>query len=288
MIPQEFTYSKPNSLLEAINLIAQNKDDVKLLAGGMSLIPMMKLRLATPEHLIDLGGVAELNSITENLGKLHVGALTTHDTLVNSFLIQEKCPLLAETASHIGDTQVRNMGTIGGSTAHADPAADYPAALCALDAQIKLVKKESQRIVPTSEFFVDALTTVLEPDEIITEIIVPVEDPKTGTSYKKLRQPASGFAIVGIATRLQISDGKVSLARIGVTGLGPNGFRATEVENALQVTAATDADINKAITFLDGGVEVNSDIHASSNYRSHVARIYTTRSIKTALARVPC
>lgn len=288
MIPQEFTYSKPNSLLEAINLIAQNKDDVKLLAGGMSLIPMMKLRLATPEHLIDLGGVAELNSITENSGKLHVGALTTHDTLVNSSLIQEKCPLLAETASHIGDTQVRNMGTIGGSTAHADPAADYPAALCALDAQIKLVKKESQRIVPTSEFFVDALTTVLEPDEIITEIIVPVEDPKTGTSYKKLRQPASGFAIVGIATRLQLSDGKVSLVRIGVTGLGPNGFRATEVENALQVTAATDADINKAIRFLDGGVEVNSDIHASSNYRRHVARIYTTRAIKTALSRVPC
>lgn len=264
------------------------KDDVKLLAGGMSLIPMMKLRLATPEHLIDLGAISELNSISENLGNLHIGALTTHDTLANSSLIQEKSPLLAETASHIGDIQVRNMGTIGGSTAHADPAADYPASLCALDAQIKLVRKDSQRVVLASEFFIDALTTVLEPDEIITEIIVPVENPKTGTSYKKLRQPASGFAIVGIATRLQLSDGIVSLARIGVTGLGPNGFRATEAENALQNTAATDADINKAITFLDGGVEVNSDIHASSNYRSHVARIYTTRAIKTALARIAC
>ena len=286
MIPQEFTYSKPTSLLEAINLIS--KDDVKLLAGGMSLIPMMKLRLAAPEHLVDLGGVSELNGITEESGQLHVGALTTHDSLVSSSLIQEKCPLLAETASHIGDTQVRNMGTIGGSTAHADPAADYPAALCALEAQITLVKKESQRIVLASEFFVDALTTLLEPNEIITEIIVPVEDQETGTCYKKLRQRASGFAIVGIATRIRVSDGKISLARIGVTGLGPNGFRATEVENALENTAATDADINQAITFLDGGVEINSDIHASSNYRSHVARIYTTRSIKTALERVSC
>jgi len=224
MIPQQFDYSAPKTLEEALGLMAEG---AKPLAGGMSLIPMMKLRLAAPEHLVDLGRIKDLSYIREQGGALHVGATTTHHEVESSPLLRGKCPLLAETASHIGDVQVRNMGTMGGSVAHADPAADYPAALQALEAKLVLKGAKSERTVAADEFFVDMFTTALEPGEIVREVIVPVDGAGTGTSYQKVLQPASGFAIVGIAVRVRKQGDKVAMARIGVTGLANRAFRAT-------------------------------------------------------------
>ena len=283
MIPQEFNYSRPKTLQDATDLLAAN--DAKILAGGMSLIPLMKLRLSTPEHLVDLGTVSDLNYITEKSGAIHIGALTTHHQVETSHLLKTKCPLLVETASHIGDSQVRNMGTLGGSTAHADPAADYPAALFALEAEVRMVRKDSERLLPIDDFFVDSLTTALEPEEIISELVFPVENPRNTFAYQKLRQPASGFAIVGVAVRIRMTEGKIDMVRIGVTGLGPKAFRATNVEELLYGSCCTSKDINAASALVDEGIEANTDLHASRDYRRHMARIYTARALTAALER---
>ena len=281
MIPQEFDYSRPTTVQEAVDLLADG--EAKVLAGGMSLIPLMKLRLSAPEHVVDLGRIPELNRIAEDGGSLHLGALLTHHQVASSGLVQEKCPLMAETAAHIGDAQVRNMGTLGGSAAHADPAADYPAALCALEAKVRLVRKDSERVMGIEDFFVDVLTTAVEPEEIITELVLPIEEPGTGVSYQKLRQPASGFAIVGIAARVRKDGGKITMARIGVTGLGATAYRATGVEALLEGTEGSQADVAKASAAVDEGIEANSDLHASSDYRKHVARVFTARAVHAAL-----
>jgi carbon-monoxide dehydrogenase medium subunit len=180
MIPQNFEYSAPSNLNEALALLA--KGDAKVLAGGMSLIPLMKLRLAAPERLVDLGRVADLKGIREDGGNLRIGSMATHYDIESSALLRGKCPLLAEAASNIGDVQVRNMGTIGGSIAHADPAADYPASLLALEAQVRITSAKGERTLPIDQFLVDALTSALEPGEIVREVIVPVESAATGVS----------------------------------------------------------------------------------------------------------
>jgi carbon-monoxide dehydrogenase medium subunit len=252
----------------------------------MSLIPMMKLRLAAPEHLVDLGRIKDLSYIREQGTVIHIGATTTHHDVESSPLLRGKCPLLAETASHIGDVQVRNMGTIGGSTAHADPAADYPAALQALEAKIVLRGAKSERTVPADQFFVDTFTTALEPGEIVREVIVPVDGDGTGTNYQKVLQPASGFAIVGIAVRLRKSGDKISMARIGVTGLSNRAFRATAAEKALEGRSGTPAEIQAAAALVGQGIDANSDLHASSDYRLHLAAVYAARALATALGRI--
>src|SRR5712692_3050580 len=256
MIPQTFEYTAPKTLDEALVLLARG---AKPLAGGMSLIPMMKLRLAAPDHLVDLGKLKDLSYIREEGGALHLGATTTHHEIESSPLVRGKCPLLAEAAAAIGDVQVRNMGTIGGSVAHADPSADYPAALQALEAKVVLKGAKSERTVAVADFFVDTFTTSLQPGEIVREVIVPVEDSATGTSYQKMLQPASGFAIVGIAARVRKSGGKISMARIGVTGLSGHSYRATAAEKALEGTAGSASEIQNAAALVVEGVEANSD-----------------------------
>jgi len=283
MIPQQFEYSAPKTLDEALGLLAEG---AKPLAGGMSLIPMMKLRLATPEHLVDLGRIKDLSYIREQGGELHIGATTTHHDVESSALVRGKCPLLAETASHIGDVQVRNMGTIGGSVAHADPSADYPAALQALEAKFVLKGAKSERTVSAEEFFVDTFTTALEPGEIVREVIVPVDGDGTGTSYQKVLQPASGFAIVGIAVRVRKSGDKITMARIGVTGLSNRAFRATEAEKALEGRSGTPAEIQAVAALVAKGVDANSDLHASADYRLHLAAVYAAKALATALGRI--
>ena len=283
MIAQNFDYSAPATLKEALAMLAG--DDVKALAGGMSLIPAMKLRLATPATLVDIGRIAELNYIREDGGNLRIGATTTHYQVESSALVRSKCPLLAEAAAHIGDIQVRNMGTIGGSVAHADPAADYPASLLALEAKVALASAKGQREIAIADFFVDTFTTALEPGEIVRELIVPVEDQSTGTSYQKMVQPASGFAIVGIAARIRKSGGKIAMARVGVTGLSGKPYRATNVEKALEGTAGAATDLQKAAAVIAEGVDANSDLHASAQYRAHMARVYATRALAAALSR---
>lgn len=282
MIAQNFEYSAPNTLQEALQLLADGT--AKVLAGGMSLIPMMKLRLATPEHLVDLRRVADLKTISESSDEIHIGAMATHYDLESSPLLRQRCPLLAEAAGHIGDVQVRNMGTIGGSISHADPAADYPASLLALGAKLRLVRAGGERTLSLEDFLVDTFTTAAEPGEIVREIIVPVEEPKTGVNYQKMLQPASGFAIVGVAVRLRKTNGKISLARVGVTGLASRPFRAAAVETRLEGSAGTDDDIRQAAAIVSNGVDANADIHASADYRKQMAQVYAARALRAALS----
>jgi carbon-monoxide dehydrogenase medium subunit len=283
MIAQNFEYSAPANLKEALGLLAG--ENAKVLAGGMSLIPLMKLRLAAPEQLVDIGRIPELNYIREDGGKLRIGATSTHYQVESSPVIRARCPLLAEAASFIGDIQVRNQGTLGGSIAHADPAADYPASLLALEAKVVLASAKGQRELPIAEFFVDTFTTALEPGEIVKELIVPVEDQSTGTSYHKMLQPASGFAIVGVAARIRKSGGKIAQARVGVTGLSGKPYRAAGVEKALEGTTGSTSDIQKAAAVVADGVDANSDLFASAQYRAHLARIYATRALTVAISR---
>jgi aerobic carbon-monoxide dehydrogenase medium subunit len=282
MIPENFEYSAPATLDEALRLI---DGGAKPLAGGMSLIPMMKLRLATPERLVDIGRLKDLNYIREAFGAIHVGAAATHYDVESSPVIRVKCPLLSETAAHIGDVQVRNMGTLGGSIAHADPAADYPAALQALEAKIVLKGAKSERTVSAADFFLDTFTTALESGEIVREVIVPVEGAGVGTSYQKMLQPASGFAIVGIAARMQRLGVKITLARIGVTGLANRSFRATAAERALEGKLGSATEIQNAAALVSEGVDANSDLNASAEFRKHLATVYAARAITAALAR---
>jgi carbon-monoxide dehydrogenase medium subunit len=278
MIPQSFEYSAPATLQEALQLLADPAS--KPLAGGMSLIPLMKLRLAAPGRLVDLGRVPGLRHIREESGAIHIGALATHYEIETSPLLRARCPLLAETAAAIGDLQVRNMGTIGGSIAHADPAADYPAALMALEAQLRVASAGGERTVAIEDFLLDAMTTALEPGEMVCEIVVPVEAESTGVSYQKMKHPASGFAIVGVAVRVRKPNGAVEMARVGITGLGPRAFRARQAEQLLlagQIAAASQA--------ADNGSEANADLYASADYRRHMARVYASRAIRQALER---
>lgn len=283
MIAQNFEYSAPANLKDALGLLGG--ENVKALAGGMSLIPLMKLRLASPERLVDLGRIRELNYIREEGKTLRIGATTTHYQVESSPLVRSKCPLVAEAAAHIGDIQVRNMGTIGGSIAHADPAADYPASLLALEAKVSLVNAKGQREIPIADFFVDTFTTALEPGELVRELILPVEEQSTGTSYQKMAQPASGFAIVGVAARIRKSGGKIALARVGVTGLSGKPYRALGVEKALEGTAGSAADLQKAAALVAEGVDANADLNASAHYRAHLARVYAGRALTVAVSR---
>lgn len=279
MIPQPFDYAAPKTLEEALKLVAAG---AKPLAGGMSLIPMMKLRLAAPEQLVDLARIKDLSSIRESGNQIHIGATATHYAVESSPLIRAKCPLLASAAAAIGDVQVRNVGTIGGSVAHADPAADYPAALQALEAKFVIQGAGSEKTISAADFFVDAFTTALEPGEIVREIVVPVED--CATSYQKAPQSASGFALVGVAVRVRKNGGQIASARIGVTGLANRSYRAAAAEKALVGTAGTAADIQKAAALVPQGAEANSDLHASADYRKHLASVYAARALAAALA----
>jgi len=247
---------------------------------------MMKLRLAAPEHLVDLRALKDLNYIREQGGQLHIGATASHYDVESSALLRQKCPLLTETAAAIGDVQVRNMGTIGGSVAHADPAADYPAALQALEAKFVLKGAKSERTVSAADFFVDAFTTALEPGEILREVVVPIDDARTGTSYQKMVQPASGFAIVGVAARVRVNAGKISFVRVGVTGLSNRAYRAAAAEKALEGKTSSPNDIQAAAALVVQGVDANSDLHASADYRRHLAVVHAARALKTALSRI--
>lgn len=283
MIPQAFEYVSPATLEEALELAGG--DGVKLLAGGMSLVPLIKLRLATPSVVVDLGRINGLRYIREEGGRIRIGAMTTHWEIESSPLLRTKCPLLAETAATIGDVQVRNLGTIGGSIVHADPAADYPAALCALEARVRLRSRSGERTVGISDFLVDVFTTAIEPGEILTEVEVPVEEARTGVSYQKMAHPASGFAVVGAAVRLRRANGKLAWVRAGITGLGPKAFRAVAVEERLDGVAVDAEEIRKAVAGVSEGVEANSDLYASADYRRQMAAVYLARAVAAALER---
>src|SRR5215813_7335067 len=233
MYPAQFEYHKASTVKEALDLLGKYKDDAKLLAGGHSLLPAMKLRLAQPKHLIDIGKVAALSGVKEEGGTLVVGALTTHHAIETSAVLKSKCPLLPEVAGHIGDPMVRNMGTIGGSLAHADPAADYPAAIIALNAEMVAEGPKGKRTIKADDFFKGLLTTALGADEILTEVRVPPLAANQSAAYMKFPHPASRFAVVGVAAVLTTEGGKCTKASIGITGAGTHALRAKGVEAAL-------------------------------------------------------
>jgi carbon-monoxide dehydrogenase medium subunit len=287
MIPNQFEYFAPTSLNEALALLGQHKDEAKILAGGHSLIPLMKFRLAQPKYLIDIGRVGDLAYIKESGGNILIGATTRHYAVETSDLLKAKCPVLAETAAEIGDVQVRNMGTIGGSLAHADPAADYPAAILALGAEVRLVSPRGERSLKAEDFFVDMLTTALESDELLVEIEVPALKPRTGTAYLKVPQKASGFAICGVAAVVTLDQNNVCQdVAIGITGVASKAYRAAAVEAALKGKTADAQTISDASSKAADGVDPLEDLHASAEYRAHLARVYCRRAIEQAISRV--
>jgi carbon-monoxide dehydrogenase medium subunit len=286
MIPAAFEYHTPVSLDEALALLSQYGDDAKLLAGGHSLLPALKLRLTSVGHLIDLSRIGDLTYIKEDQGNLRIGARTTHYEVESSVLLQQRCPLLAECASHIGDVQVRNRGTIGGSLAHADPAADYPAAILALDAEIQAVSKGRKRSIKAEGFFVDMLTTALQPGEIITEVRITPFASNTGGAYLKVPQPASGFAVVGVAALVTLdAKGQCAKVRVGITGAAGKAFRAQNTEATLTGKMPDDNTLAQAAAQATDGIETNGDIFASADYRAHLARVYTKRALAKAVER---
>jgi carbon-monoxide dehydrogenase medium subunit len=285
MIPASFDYIAAKNLDEAISLLAKHKDDAKILAGGHSLLPAMKLRLMQPKVLIDLGRIKDLSYIKEEGGQLRIGAMTTHFQVETSDLVRRACPLLTETATHLGDMQVRNKGTIGGSIAHSDPAADWPAAILALDAEIVVTSAKGDRTIKATDFFVEMLTTALEPGEILREIRIPSGKGNLAQSYVKVRHPASGFAVVGIAVNLSIAGGKCQSAAIGITGVSPKAYRASKVEAALKGATLDAKTLAAASAHAADGVDVNSDLYASAEYRTQLATVYTRRALEMAIGR---
>jgi len=263
MIAQKFEYIVPTSLGDAVNLLQKHAGHAKILAGGHSLIPMMKLRLATPELLIDIGRIHELTYVKEESGKIRIGALTTHQVIESSDVIKRRLTALADAAGLIGDIQVRNKGTIGGSIVHADPAADYPAAILVSDATIVTLGPQGERLIPASRFFVDMMTTALEQNEIVREIQIPVKAGKTGSAYLKMAQKASGFAICGAAAVVELdAAGVLTNVAIGITGVGSHAFRAGKTEAALRNQKSSTDVIKAASEKASDGIIALEDIHA--------------------------
>src|SRR5919112_3512190 len=266
MIPAQFDYKAPATLDEAVALLASDLDGAKVLAGGHSLIPAMKLRLAQPQLLVDIARIKSLAYIREEGDQIRIGATTTHYQLESSDLLKTICPLLPDCAHSIGDVQVRNKGTIGGSVAHSDPAGDWPAAVLALDAELVLVGTNGERTENAEDFFVDLLTTSLLPGEILREIRIQKPTGRFGQAYQKVPHPASGFAVVGIAVHLALNDdGSCKSAAIGVTGVGTKAYRAQPVEAALAGTNLDDQTIASAATHVCDGIDPSTDLYASSD-----------------------
>jgi aerobic carbon-monoxide dehydrogenase medium subunit len=287
MIPNNFEYFAPKTIEEALMLIDKYGEDCKILSGGHSLIPVLKLRLAAPAVIIDIGRIGELKTIEVDGGAIRIGGNVTHAKIAADAELKRNCPLLCETASQIGDQQVRNRGTIGGSLAHADPAADWPAAILALDAKIVARSSSGERVIEASDFFIDVMTSAIEPNEIVTEVRVPMPAQPNRGIYLKVPQSASGFAVVGVAAQIRIAGGSCEDVGIGVTGLAPTAFRAASVEAALRGRTLDESTVSAAAARADAEVEdAMEDIHASGDYRRHLARVYVRRAVQAAAARM--
>jgi carbon-monoxide dehydrogenase medium subunit len=283
MIPAAFQYYSPHSLDEAVSFLAAHRDDVKILSGGQSLLPLMKMRLSKPAYLVDIGRIPGLDTIDKDGDHIVVGAMATHAQLEQSALLRSHCPLLPQTATTIADVQVRNRGTIGGSIAHADPAGDMPAAILALDAEIKAVGPNGERWIKAQDFFLGLLMSVIEPDEIVTAVKVPAT---TGdkTAYLKAAPRSSGFAVVGVAVRLGMDpSGNVSCAAMAITGITDKAYRAERLEKMLVGKKLDNAVIESVAAEATRNVDVIEDINGSVEYRTHLTHVYVARAIQAAL-----
>lgn len=285
MYPAEFEYFRAKNLADASRLLRKHRGS-RLIAGGHSLLPAMKLRISEPAALIDIGGLKDLAGIRARGKSLVIGAATTHAAVTSSPAVAKSCALLAETAAQIGDVQVRNRGTIGGSLAHADPAADYPTAILALDATLVARGAKGERKIPAARFFLDLFTTALKPGEILTSVVVPAYGKGTGGVYLKHRHPASSYAVVGVAALVQLSGGVCKKVCLAVGGAGATAVRASEAEAALagnkpdaKAIEAAAAKVASAIT------DPLSDTYASGEYRVHLATVLARRALMEAVAR---
>jgi carbon-monoxide dehydrogenase medium subunit len=286
MIPAPFEYHAPGTVPEALRLLEEHGSDAKLLAGGHSLLPLMKLRLATPAHLIDLRRIPDLREIRPEGEGVRIGAMATHWMIESSDLVRDRVHLLLETAAQIGDLQVRNVGTIGGSLAHADPAADYPAAVLALEATLTAEGTGGRRSIPPSEFFTGLFATALRADEILLGVHAGGAARGSGAAYLKFPHPASGFAVVGVAAVIQLNGrGRCERVRVGINGVAPVPFRARAVEERLTGRAPEAGVLAEAAAAAADGVEVNADLFASADYRAHLARIFVRRALGAAAER---
>lgn len=283
MIPSKIAYHKPQSVAEAVQLLNQYEDECKILAGGHSLIPVMRLRLSDPENIIDITGIESLRTISDNDQSITIGACATHGDIANNAALKEHAPMIPQAAAMIGDLQVRNFGTIGGSIAHADPAADWPAVLLAADANIVIQNENGKREVDVDQFFKGLFMTALEENEIITAIRIPKTTFNKHSTYHKFVQPASRFAIVGCAAAVAMDGGKVANARVAFSGVSATPFRDNGIEQALQGNALDTDNIAIAANKAADGVSVMSDHYANQQYRKHLAGVYAKRAL-SALA----
>lgn len=282
MTPEQFEYTAPATLAEATALLRDLGDGAKVMAGGQSLLGLMKLRLGSPSHVVDLGRVGGLRYIREDGDGIAIGAMTTYAEIKASALLRARCPLLPQAAAVVGDVQVRNRGTIGGAVAHADPAGDMPAAVLALDGRLRLVSARGERWIGAGEFFVGMYTTALAADEVLAEVRVPVLDGWRSAYLKAARRP-SDFALAGVAVRARMQGATCADLALAITGVGDTVFRARSAETALRGQAPTPALIEAAAARSLDGVEVTSDVHASSEYRTHLARVYVARALRAVL-----
>jgi carbon-monoxide dehydrogenase medium subunit len=285
MIPRKFDYYVPASLNEAIGILSEN-EEAKVLAGGQSLLGLLKLRLTAPAALVDISKLTDLSYVREDADCLAIGALTTHDTIEHSSTIKEKFTILNEAASKIGDQQIRNLGTIGGSACHADPAADLPTALRVLDAEFVIQGRKGERVVPASNFFVDMFTTAVGHDEVLREIRLPYLPPNSASAYVKHSLREHDFAIVIAGAVLTVEDGNVCEGvRIGLGAAGPTPLRATPAEQYLKGKILDEATIAEAAERAVEGANPPSDVHGSRQYRVEMIKVLTKRSLSIALSR---
>jgi aerobic carbon-monoxide dehydrogenase medium subunit len=279
MIPAPFAYARPSTVDEALQAVASGGEDVKILAGGQSLIPVMRLRLAAPETVVDLTKVAELRGVREEGDA--IGAMTTHSDVLSDPLIARYAPLIAEATETVADRQVRHRGTFGGALAHADPAGDLPAVALALDAEFVIAGLSGRRTVPAAEFFVDYLTTALEEGELLVEIRVTKREG-WGFHYEKFNRVAQAWSIVAVAAAVRVEGGRIAEARIGLTNMGPTPLRASGVEAALTGADATPEAIASAAEQAAEGTSPSSDLNAQADYRQHLATVLTRRAVTAA------
>ena len=285
MIPREFEYHAPKSIPDALGLLERFGEEAKLLAGGHSLLPMMKLRFAQPGHLIDLGRISELKGIREEGGMLRIGAMTTENEIIWSKLLQDKCPLLVEGARLIADPQVRYKGTIGGDISHGDPGNDHPALMLVLGATFVLKSPSGERAVPADGFFIGSYATLLEPGEIMTEIRIPVPAPHTGYCYSKLKRKVGDFATAAAAVTLRMKGESVQEVAIALTNAGPCVLKARAAEDSLRGKAINDASIAEAARLAMSICDPAADQRGDAEYKIAMSGEMTRRALRTALAR---
>jgi carbon-monoxide dehydrogenase medium subunit len=284
MFPAAFDYRAPTSLGEVLELLGQHGDEAKVMAGGQSLIPLLKLRLASPSLVLDLSRVPSLAGTSGGDATLRIGARTRHADIERDPSLRITCPLLAEAAPQISDPLVRNLGTIGGSLCHADPAGDWGSVMLALDADLVASSSAGERVIPAGDFFQGPFTTALRPDEVLTEVRVPLRE-RSGGAYLKLERKVGDFATVGVAVQVELDDGRVRKAGIGLTSVGPSNLKARAAERALDGREPTDEVIAEAARLAAQAAEPRDDVRGSAAYKRDVVRVFVQRGMKTALMR---